>query len=38
MLTKLVLSVFPGDLILDCSILKANVFILKNLVLMTKTF
>ena len=29
-------SVLPGDLTLDRSILRANVFILKNIVLMIK--
>ena len=36
MLSKVVTSVLPGDLTLDCSILRANVFLIKNLLLMTK--
>ena len=36
MLRKVVLSVLPGDLTPDCSIIRANAFIVENLVLMTK--
>ena len=38
MLAKVVSRELPGDLTLDCSIIRANVFIVKNLVLMTKKY
>ena len=36
MLSKVVSSILLGDLTLDCSILRTNIIIVKNVLLMTK--